>query len=197
MDKDQELDYVKAQLDFFNKENNTITRYFTDDVFGREFLANLITSAQEFVRNALKESAVSQRDLQRVFQFLQFFYKKKTESMKTVSREDREEALAESVLLSIALVYYFRLDSGEEENNPRESFAETINNQILTLGGRKYEHLEFIGVLEDEMNLYVEELTLPGSIAENQSLKENLFSIIVCIENTIPLIITGTTQLII
>ncbi len=46
-------------------------------------------------------------------------------------------------------------------------------------------------VLEEEMNLYALQMDIPSSIARNQALVENIFAIVVCFENKIPLIIIG------
>ncbi len=49
----------------------------------------------------------------------------------------------------------------------------------------------FVTVLEEEMNLYASQMDIPSSIARNQALVENIFAIVVCFENKIPLIIIG------
>ncbi|HEY8540756.1 MAG TPA: hypothetical protein VIL29_00120 [Pseudothermotoga sp.] len=46
-------------------------------------------------------------------------------------------------------------------------------------------------ILNAKMQNYIENTEVPGSIAKNQALTENIFSIVVCVENNIPLIITG------
>ena len=41
------------------------------------------------------------------------------------------------------------------------------------------------------MLLYLQNADVPSGIAFNQALKENFFSIIVCVQNQVPLIING------
>jgi hypothetical protein len=46
-------------------------------------------------------------------------------------------------------------------------------------------------VLEDEMSLYLQNAQVPNGIAFNEALKENFFSIVVCVQTRTPLIING------
>ena len=49
----------------------------------------------------------------------------------------------------------------------------------------------FKNILEEEYNRYLDNIEIPLAIGRNTPLKENVFVIITCILNTIPLFITG------
>ena len=49
----------------------------------------------------------------------------------------------------------------------------------------------FQRILEEEYNLYLDNIEIPRGIGRNKPLKENIFVIITCILNNIPLFITG------
>ena len=91
-----------------------------------------------------------------------------------------------AMLLSLAHVYYYRL--------PRE-----VNRQQLcgnwnphwTVLGESLSYEEFDLVLYAEHQLYCDNMELGEGIAPNKALRENLFVMIVCIFNRIPLFVVG------
>ena len=185
LDKDQEADYVKALLDQFS-EDNVFKR------FSNESLSKTITSAQQLVRTLTENIAsVSQRDFQRVFKLVSFFFNKKKEmyqlykKTKTdfeVKKMNDNELINESVILALAVVYYFRLPSNVTMNkklgrrlSPREAFEEFMDEQIC------HSDSKFVDILDHEMSFYLNQMKLPGSIAKNNALKENVFAIVVSV----------------
>jgi hypothetical protein len=92
----------------------------------------MIVEAQKFVREAYGKSAVSQRDLQRVFQLIEFFF-----VQKQIHKEHRVfgeltdfRLIQHCVVLALGLVYYFRLDTEHNGRNSRAEFEEKIDRHL-------------------------------------------------------------------
>ncbi len=121
-------------------------------------------------------SCVSQRDIQRVFTLYQWFqtlFNSEKEFQSITNHKQR------ALLCSLGVVYYLRLnkvyrmkysDSYEKKTALDVSFNEAFN---------------FI------LNYFINKVILPTGIARTLALKENMFAIIVCTVNHIPIIIVG------
>ena len=137
-------------------------------------------------------ASVSQRDLQRVFKLLAFFishHRQRQHDYPDSVPEDEEALIHRSLLLSIAVAYYFRLD-----RDMRHSF-------LLEMAQLDGPHMagdesppcyDMACVVEYELDLFTREAQLPPGIAPNEALRENFFCIAVCIATKTPLIIVGT-----
>ena len=78
---------------------HTFTSEILDKISEREILTKCILSAQEFVRNTLKDTAmVSLRDIARCLKIFVWVY------------QTMKKDLDSSIIVSIGLVYYFRLN---------------------------------------------------------------------------------------
>lgn len=49
---------------------------------------------------------------------------------------------------------------------------------------------EFQRVLEDEQSWYIDQVVLPPATSKNNALKENLFVLIICLVNKIPVFVS-------
>lgn len=101
-----------------------------------------------------------------------------------------EAVVHRSLLLSIALVYYFRLSS-----QLRQDFLNDIG--ALDAMGRQQQDdqvpcYDMAEVVKYELELYIDAAELPSGIAANQALRENFYCIAVCMQTKTPLIIVGT-----
>ena len=125
-------------------------------------------------------SCVSQRDIQRIFTFYQWFI----EMFKKCGRYIQETYHLRAVLLTLGLVYYMRLNADH-----RKEYAEYLDNisKKVSLSG----DITFTTALNDELDYYISEIELPKGIARTLALKENLFATIVCTATHTPLIIVG------
>ena len=151
---------------------------------------------QGFVKSRLEEAAVSQRDLQRVFNMLAFFiqhHKQRRQELPLTVPTAHEAVVHRSLLLSIAMVYYFRLSS-----QLRQEFLNKIG-ALDAMGQQQQEDqvpcYDMAEVVEYELQLYIKAAELPPGIAANQALRENFYCIAVCMETKTPLIIVGTPGL--
>lgn len=156
-------------------------------------LSDLIITSQQLMRSYSKKqlrsdgftadealvasrSCVSQRDIQRVFTLYQWL-------MKTYHtfklHNDDNDCRRRAILVALGIVYYMRLDE-----NYREQY---ITDMEEGLGG----DVQFKQAFNDEIDWFMDRMDLPTGIARTQALKENIFAIIICAVNHIPLIIVG------
>ena len=96
-----------------------------------ELASEYILRCQHFMRRHLSFSAVSQRDIERAFSAIKFFFDRKIDrSLQENNAGDITEhflrvSLVESIMLALALVYYLRLDTrgNGQCNNLREEVS--------------------------------------------------------------------------
>ena len=124
-------------------------------------------------------SCVSQRDIQRVFTFYNWFmkmYKKFDPHKEEESRYHRR-----AVLVSLFLVYYMRLN---------EKFRQKYSKYLNDIDKLPHE-ISFTNAFEQEIEYYIKLVELSKGIARTIALKENLFATIICTITHTPLIIVG------
>ena len=186
----QEMDYVNAKMNAFTTDE--VTAFKSDE------LTCLIVESQNRVRqyacqtlinqgmnekeaNQCSRSCVSQRDIQRVFDFYQWLFETyKVFQRYTITIKQQLRAL----LVSLGLVYFLRL--GEKD---RENYAEFLNKQCARL--QVGNDVNFTKAFDDELDWYMERMSLPPGIAKTRALKENVFANIACCQTHTPLIIIG------
>ena len=192
LSENDELEYVKEKMKL------------SEDVHGADeysFLSKRIAEGQKLVRSYaldhLKkckgisqdeakiscQSAVSQRDIQRVFviyDWLQKVFKK----CKKYSKESDFHRSLRAVFVALAIAYYFRLNSAY-----RMKFKEEME-KIKTIG-KSAVTVSFSQALQDELDRLIAHTSLPPRIAPTEALKENIYATVVCTMTKIPLIIVG------
>lgn len=123
-------------------------------------------------------SCVSQRDIQRVFTFIEWF-KAMYDEIKPYGDNANYENRA--VLVSLGLVYYMRLN-----DTFRKEYQEFMESNEF--GASK---ISFMTAYMDELEFFIKKVELPKGIAHTLALKENLFATIICTVTQTPLIIVG------
>ena len=185
LDETQETEYVNVKM-----------RMVSENIFhGTKFedLAHLIVQSQmkmrEFAKQALaksiddrtaqisSKSCVSQRDIQRVFSFHTWLMKFYTR----FNQHDKTTRAQRAVLVSLALVYYLRLD-----REFRKRYADFMDIKGMRIGS-----IKFRIALNHELDWFMSKMHIPPGIAGTTALKENIFAIIACCETQTPLIILG------
>ena len=186
LDEYQERDYINAKLRLMHQEMQNVEL---------ANLAELIVCSQNMMRafayqqlcslgvdeiNAAKcsKSSVSQRDIQRVFTFYEWLMKVYVKCQPYGDSEDYHQV---AIMVSLALVYYLRLD-----DSYRAQYIEAMHKSAHLAGG-----LPFTNILQREIDWYISEMDIPPGIAKTEALKENIFSIILCTMTHTPLIIVG------
>ena len=144
-----------------------------------------ICQSQEFFRQLEDVSSVSLRDVARFCRLYNWFYQSITK------REGENKAptlVRRSSLLALLLCYYYRLNSPQDRKD-YVTRMETILSKILTQIAETPNFL--IRILDGEQRKLIEKMQLPPGTAKNRALMDNIFVLLVCIINRIPVIICG------
>ena len=159
-----------------------------------EIITELVVESQAFVR--LKEgdpSCVSLRDVRRFLFFVNFFM-----GMGAYS----SQVLVTSVVVSLALVYYYRLS---REAHRKSYWGQVCGTNTLKRNGEnssfqwpaKQKDIHrtlanyFGAILKKTQDEFCQHLEIEEGIAKNSALTENLFVTIVCILNRVPVFLVG------
>lgn len=122
-------------------------------------------------------SCVSQRDIQRVFDFYEWFMKLYS---KYKHHGDHKDYHRRAVLVALGMVYYMRLDT-----EFRQRYIEYLDSQPLS------NKLSFTKAFNEELDYFIKQVDLPRGTAHTVALKENILATIVCTMTHTPLIIIG------
>jgi len=139
--------------------------------------------SQDFVRNCkIKRVHPSIRDFVRGMKLYLFF---KSEQGRKIVRPMKEAAQVhwQSLLLSLAVTYYFRL--------PSEHLAKFTAEIDKKISAMKSPFRKFSTFVDEELSYFYDLMDIPAGIAKTKSLQMNLFCNVVCIQTKIPLLITG------
>ena len=175
-----------------------LLRQFTKDYLIDANVAEKDATAASF-------SSVSQRDIQRVlklyiwlkssFQLLEKYGYSGTSEERSVS--NNWQLSVRALFVSLALVYYFRLNAKYRKEYATRLDAHPFLVTQVTEGCDKGTHrfegirVTFTKALKDELDWLMENIDRPVGVADTQALRENLYAIIVCCMTHIPLIIIG------
>ena len=133
-----------------------------------------IVICHEYIRELFDRSSVSLREIRR-FEILFKYFIKFFENI-----EEPITKLSNSLNLSLYLCYYLRLNDKKDRKTLAKKLGIFFNNN-------------FVSLPEKIMKKLTEKMSLEKhkGIALNRALRENLFTMFICIVNTIPLIIIG------
>ena len=187
--------FVHSTLDnCFSKYNQYNYAYIL------ELVVEAVQDCQSFIRNNSEISSVSLRELKRFTKFFDFFYnitkekddfKKgdfsflKDESIfkKTQKKKEKIEniIILKTVNLCLFMCYYLRIIDPEKRN----LLSERMTNKL------KFDFLDYPLKLQNEIieNIFFDK-EIKG-IAKNKALKDNIFSLFVCLNNNVPVFICG------
>ncbi|CAF1064818.1 unnamed protein product [Adineta steineri] len=146
-------------------------------------LIEAILAAQAFCEEKLGKNTVSQREIQRCFTLIEYFY----QSMKD---EEEESDLDRCIALSIALIYYFRLPT-EEDNKKRKDQKTPSREEFAKLLSKSLPR--FIRIIQEELEKFVSatNFIIPSGVAINQAIREHIFAITISVVTRMPLCIIG------
>ena len=170
---EDEKKYIK------NEMKETLKKYNCNEEIENLFVEEIV-ECQNFVRNQDDISSVSLRDLRRfnlLFEFFVKYLKQRNEAY-----DEENQILIKSMCLSLYFCYFIRLSN----NKIRKEIIEKINQKFKN-------KLSFEEVIQKEKDILISKLEkkIPLGIAKNSTLKENIFSLFICIVNKIPLIMCG------
>ena len=171
LSSEDEKKYIK------NIVKETLRKYGTNEEIENLFVEE-IELCQNFVREHNDISSVSLRDLRRfnlLFDFFMNYLKQNKENY-----DENNQLVIHSMCLSLYFCYYIRLSN----NKLRKEIIEKINIHLKNI-------ISFEQVTQKEKDFLISKMKIPPGIAKNSTLKENIFSLFVCIVNKIPLIMCG------
>jgi len=187
LSKEDEILYIETMLrNVINNENLL------------KISSECIRESQEFIRNLEEASSVSLRETKRFVKFFRWFRDNMKQRQAPLNKKDCEwhygkqlkgsyEVEIRAVVLSLFICYYLRLPNQRN----RDEYLDIIL-KIWKKSSRRFDKVEdLIDVFSKEQDDYISRMTLPPGIALNVALRENIFSLIVCIVNKVPLIICG------
>ena len=142
---------------------------------------NLISDSQEYFRKHDDQSSVSLRDVARFCLLYNWFDKL------TISKESSLYTNVErATLLALFVCYYFRLNSSIERENYMKTVAKSIKPTNTSISVELLNQL-----LNDEKMALVNQMKLESGMAINRALTDNIFVLFTCIQNRIPVILSG------
>ena len=209
---------ISMQKNLIVKTDNCVVEFSTDM---KALFASMLLRAHQYCLEYLGKSSVSQRDIQRVFLLVPFFWhveesliKERQSSGVHDSVMDVTKVLKKSIFLAIAVVYFFRLPVKPivKEGSPlhgvcRQEFQHFLH-QTGPAGPRGQEAwrncskcssasydgaYNFLPSVTTMIDDFVtrDHFSLPENVALTTALKENIFCTVACIQTRIPLGIVG------
>ena len=175
--KDEEKYINNTILSMISKMENQKLISNQNNAEKNKVIKNMIESifiCHEYIREIYDRSSVSMREIRRFGILFEYFIKYFS------NVEDTAKKMSYSLNLSLFMCYYLRLNDKIDRKNLSEKLGVFFNNNFMKLP-------------EKIMRIITEKMSIEKNtgIALNRALRENLFSIFICISNTIPLIIIG------
>ncbi|CAF0876681.1 unnamed protein product [Rotaria sordida] len=181
LDEDTERKYIETMLNICQELKSNLNWF--------RITVQLVVTSQVFFREYEDVSSVSLRDVAR-FCCLYNWY---SDCIRKVDYQGNMTActldrLSRSSLIALALCYYFRISSPEQRSN-YVNRIETILNTVTDISPNMSK--SFIEILRNEENALVNRMELPAGTAKNRGLIDNIFVLVACIVNRIPVILCG------
>jgi hypothetical protein len=113
-------------------------------------------------------NSVSQREIQRCFSLIEFFWKMRYDHEIENGQYSNDPNPVRCIALSLALIYYFRLPTKEDnlqrkddQTPPREELAEVLSKSIP----------DFDEIIRNELETFVntDNFVIPNGVAINQA----------------------------
>ena len=171
-----------------------------------EVMVDLLAASQTFIRNAENNHfCVSLRDVHRCIRLVCWFLemmknRKKSSCIKgkcpihlmeyrRVAEKYNDKPMVKSIVLALALCYLTRLQTEELRKKYRECMVDLL---FSSKGMTNDENVDsFAAILRMEEEDYLDRMELPRGTARNAALRENVFVMLVCILNRIPIFVVG------
>ncbi|KAL3853048.1 hypothetical protein ACJMK2_016631, partial [Sinanodonta woodiana] len=157
-------------------------------------LVDALVISQEFIRK--KEGltcCVSLRDVRRCKDLAVWFKekfldkKKKLKSFNYKRVYSRSEIEIRSIILALAHCYHSRLI----DSKTRHEYSEDLSGAFIKHDESEYREDKIKAIIREEQQDILDRMELPPGVAKNTALQENVFVILVCILNRIPIFVVG------
>ncbi len=212
---DSLIDYVWDFGSLSEKEETLYIGNILLDISGdviKEKSIEAVCQSQIFIRSTEDRFSVSLRDVARFKILHEWFYKVLKDKNEIIEKEKikkmkrsyvdkggykateikylgQKMVAIKSLILSLVLCYYNRIS----KNSDRQNYFKIIANVL----NQKEKEKDFITVkqieemINEEQRDIITRMELPPAIAINKALLENVFTLLVCIINKIPIFICG------
>ncbi|CAM4768543.1 unnamed protein product [Rotaria magnacalcarata] len=180
--------YIRSKIAMFDvRSSNNLEARMPLEHFAQDILCQLILAAQDFCEIRLGKNTVSQREIQRCFNLIDFFWKMRYDDETNASYQPNP---IRCITLSIALTYYFRLPT-EEDNRQRNDHHTPTREELGNLLSDIIP--DFLEIIQFELEKFVnaDNFVIPHGVAINQAVREHLFAIVVSVVTRTPLCIIG------
>ncbi|KAL3853049.1 hypothetical protein ACJMK2_016632 [Sinanodonta woodiana] len=193
------VDYV---WDFGSLSRSDEEKYIEQIVCGKlgfskekeMLLADALVLSQEFIRTVEGlNCCVSLRDVRRCTDLTVWFKekfldrKKKLKSSNQIGFYSSSEIEIRAIILALAHCYHSRLIKSETRQKYREGLFIAFRQHDET----EYREDKIKAIIREEQQDILDRMELPTGVAKNTSLQENVFVILVCILNRIPIFVVG------
>ena len=136
-----------------------------------EFFSKAVFKAQRYFKEK-DPSSVSLRDVQRYKKLYEFFRDHPNPNSIVPERPG---------ILALIHCYFLRISKRKK----REEFLDLLDKEL------KMESRYMLGLYLNERDYYLSNMNLPEGLARNEALSENIFAILVCLVNKIPIFLCG------
>ncbi|CAF4719416.1 unnamed protein product, partial [Rotaria sp. Silwood1] len=135
-------------------------------------------------------NSVSQREIQRCFNLIEFFWKIRFDDEIESGNDLYQPNPVRCIALALTLIYYFRLPT-KEDNIQRNDKQTPPREELATLLSRTIPN--FLDIIQTELDKFVniDNFVIPNAVAINQAVREHIFAIVVSIVTRTPLCIIG------
>ncbi|CAG8534868.1 35142_t:CDS:10, partial [Gigaspora margarita] len=153
-------------------------------------LADLLSASQQYIRSVEEQYSVSLRDIKRAIILIQFFYESlqnRPPIRKGAPKYPPDSHVnTRSYILTLGLCYQSRLYDQSLRKKYREIMCEIFKTYDVHVGEK-----EFLKIIRDEQEDYINRMVCPPNTAKNEALLENVLVMTVCILTRIPVFIIG------
>ncbi|CAF4915976.1 unnamed protein product [Rotaria sp. Silwood1] len=155
-----------------------------------ECTISLLVSSQRFYRDFEDASSVSLRDIARFCRLYNWYFNMIQARAKAKENKNgtQENDLRDASLMALLLCYYFRLKSPKD----RQAYVDIIHEQLGRYSSQlKSQRTFLLDLIDKEQKTMIDAMELPPDTATNRALKDNIFVLVACIVNRIPVILCG------
>ena len=144
-----------------------------------QIFAPAVFAAHKYFKSREDMSSVSLRDVQRYKTIMEFFIR--TMKEKHAEYVVKVDNITRAGILAMIHCYFLRLANKKH----RRQFMSKLSLIF------KLNPMRILEICEEEQNDYLRRMEFPEEIARNEALKENVFAMLVCIVNKIPIFVCG------
>ena len=201
------IDYVWDFGSLGPKDERAYIERMVGNLLEKDMVVDLLVESQKFIRAVEKNNfCVSLRDVNRCIRLISWFEEMRNKPQKAnrrtktcpehlkeyqrMSEEYNEKPMVKSIALALAHCYLSRLPTAELRKEYRTQMMNifSINKNRMTSN----KSLDtFAAILRMEEEDYLDRMELPSGTARNAALRENVFVVLVCILNRIPIFVVG------